>query len=252
MQRGRRLSTTTGSDRAYSENGSQSLPITRPVVSDSTWTQFQDIPVHGDALCGKSDGMIRLYFENVDGYSVDVQKHYKDNRKLKYLNNLLQRLEVDVMGAVETRTHWDLLPGTHGLSRLLDQRDGGRCCGSHNKHERFSLFQQGGTCVASAETMVDSFVDSGVDTSGLGRWSWIRMKGRNTITRIVVAYSPCVTRKTAQSATIAQHRRYWRMQNNTMCPRKLFRLHLVAQLTEWRGSGEKLILMIELIPNHMK
>ena len=164
--------------------------------------------LNGNSLNGKSEGMIRLYFENVDGFSVDVDKNCRHNKKLKYLNNLLSRMEVDVMGAVETRTHYDLLPGLHSLSKLLDQRDGGRCKGSHNKHERFSLCQQGGTCIATNECLVDNYVDSGVDDTGLGRWSWIRLKGRNTVTRIVAAYSPCVTRKTAQSATIAQHRRY--------------------------------------------
>ena len=242
MHRGRPLSEVAGSDRG---NNTSSLPITRPTVLDSTWTQFNEIPVHGDLLSGKSEGVIRLYFENVDGFSVDVTKNCRHNRKLQYLNNLLRRMEVDVMGAVETRTHYDLLPNSHNLSKLLDQRDGGRCKGSHNKHERFSLYQQGGTCIATNECLVDNYVDSGVDDTGLGRWSWIRLKGKNTVTRIVVAYSPCVTRKTAQSATIAQHRRYWRMRNNSLCPRRLFRFQLIDQLKDWRANGEKLILMMD-------
>ena len=44
---------------------------------------------------------------------------------------------------------------------------------------------------------------------------------------------------------MAQQRRYWKLQGNRQCPRKLFRQHLVEQLTEWRNDNEKLILMLD-------
>ena len=36
------------------------------------WTKFADVPVHGDALAGKADGDCRFFFENIDGFGVNV------------------------------------------------------------------------------------------------------------------------------------------------------------------------------------
>ena len=79
----------------------------------------------------------------------------------------------------------------------------------------------------------------------MGRWSWIKLTGRTTTTRIVVAYIPCNTRKQAVQATMAQHRRYWRLQGERKCPRKLMRQALIEKLKEWRSQGEKIILFID-------
>ena len=109
-----------------------------------------------------------------------------------------------------------------------------------NTHEKFSIYQQGGTCMASMENLLEQYMDSGKDDTNLGRWTWIRFKGRNIVTRVVVAYEPCRTRKQAFSATLAQHKRYWRLQGNNSCPRKLFRNHLIEHINNWRNDGEKL------------
>ena len=73
--------------------------------------------------------------------------------------------------------------------------------------------------------------------------------GRNTVTRVVVSYQTCVTRKNTRSATIAQHRRYWYKEGNYQCPRKLFRLQLIVQMIEWRDNEEKLILIMDANEN---
>ena len=79
-------------------------------MSAGAWKHLNNIPVFGNPLGGKEDSDLRLYFENVDGFSIDTKIHPGKNKKLNYLTNLLQRLEVDVFGAVETRTNWDLIP----------------------------------------------------------------------------------------------------------------------------------------------
>ena len=131
------------------------------------------------------------------------------------------------------------------MERQLDLREGARCQTSHNVHERFGINQQGGTCLAVNEMMGGFVTEQGVDEEVLGRWSWIKFTGKTVITRIVVAYMPCSTRKQAVHATMAQHKRYWRLQGEKTCPRKLMRLALIGKLKEWRGLGEKLILLID-------
>ena len=171
-------------------------------------------------------------------------KSGKINNKQTYLTQLLMRLECDVLGAVETRQKFDLLPTMQSLARQLDLREGSRCQTGHNVHERFGICQQGGTCLTTNELMGSYVTEQGTDEEGLGRWSWMKFTGKTVVTRIVVAYMPCPTRKQAVQATMAQHKRYWWLQGDTACPRKLMRRALIDKLKEWRGNGEKLILLI--------
>ena len=108
---------------------------------DHAWTQFSDVPVHGDQLKGKPSDTIRVFFENIDGFWVNPKAKLSNNKNLTYYNNLISRLEIDVVGGAEARTNWDLVPHSHSLPKVLDLREGGRCCGSHNVHEKFSINQ---------------------------------------------------------------------------------------------------------------
>ena len=201
------------------------------------WSKFKDIPVHGDPIIGKENHMIRFYFENVDGLVLPMKNNNKQlikNDKQTYLNQLFSRLEVDIFGGVEIRQQHDLVPPLQRLDKQLDIREGGRLQTSHNVHERFSTNQQGGTCMMTNEH-IGSFVTSqGSDEEGLGRWSWIKLTGKQITTRVITAYMPCNTRKQAVHATMAQHRRYWKLQGNRQCPRKLLRNDLITKLKEWR------------------
>ena len=67
----------------------------------------------------------------------------------------------------------------------------------------------------------------------------MKLVGATVTTRVIIAYQPYKTRKIAITATMAQQRRYWRLQGDHTCPRKLFRQHLIAQLTAWRNDNKK-------------
>ena len=62
-----------------------------------------------------------------------------------------------------------MVPHSHSLSKVLNLRDGTRCCSGHNTHEKFTIRQQGGTFLAAQETMCDAVLETGNDTTGLGR-----------------------------------------------------------------------------------
>ena len=110
---------------------------------------LENIPVHGDELKQKKDSDIRIFFENIDGLSVDPSAPaMNNNKKIKYLNALTAQLEIDVIGGAESRTNWPMLQPTHHLRQLLNIRDGGRTVVANNEHERFSVAQQGGTFLA--------------------------------------------------------------------------------------------------------
>ena len=90
------------------------------------WSQFKDIPVHGDPVTGKVNNTFRFYFENVDGFVVpdgNANKKHKNKHKQIYLSLLLSRLEVNMYGGVEPRLQFDRLP----KSKSLIQTPGSTC-----------------------------------------------------------------------------------------------------------------------------
>ena len=222
------------------------VPSSHEVNSTSWWTKLRDIPVYGDKLTGKSENMVRLYFENIDGFGLHrTSAGLAAKKDIVYFIQLMQRLGVDIIGGAEVRTQWKLVPQQHSLSKLLDLRDGSRCIAAFNTHERFTINQQGGTFMAAMPQICENFLESGSDAEGLGRWCWMKLAGQQITTRVITAYAPCKTRKEARTATMAQQKRYWRMKGEHRCPRKLFREQLVGLLREWRTQGEKLILMLD-------
>ena len=92
------------------------------------------------------------------------------------------------MVRAEACTNWGLVPTSHSLQKVLNLREGSRCVTAYNRHEKFSVKQQGGTFVATQPSLMDAYVKCGNDDEGLGRWSWIQLAGRNATTRVVTAY----------------------------------------------------------------
>ena len=139
--------------------------------------------MHGDIIEERDSSTTRIYFENVDGLSVDLCKPaLNNNTKLSYFTHLLSRLQVDVVAGAEARTNWSMLPSTLTLPRLLNQREGSRCITAHNEHEKFSPRQQGGTFLAASPYLQDYRPAMGKDPSGLGRMCWIRLGGSQCAT----------------------------------------------------------------------
>ena len=146
------------------------LPLDWKIRSCEWWTLLEDIPVHGDGLEEKDDKNIRIYFENIDGFSINPRSPaHNNNNKIKYFNTLMLQLDVDIFGGAEARTNWSMLPATHKPDRILHPREGGCVIAAHNEHERFSIAQQGGTFLAATTSATDLISEKGIDPTGLGR-----------------------------------------------------------------------------------
>jgi hypothetical protein len=97
-----------------------------------------------------------------------------------------------------------------------------------------------------AFTRLASYVtDTGVDHTGLGRWSWIQVGTGEHRTQIVSAYQPGKTAPSlariagvqgnmpGRGTVAAQHQRYFRKKGNFNHPRKIFGKQLITQLKAW-------------------
>jgi hypothetical protein len=66
------------------------------------------------------------------------------------------------------------------------------------------------------------------------------------VTRIVVAYRPCVRKVKGLKTVYQQHMRYIQSQGLQTDPVTLFDSDLSKQIKEWRGAGEKIVLAIDV------
>ena len=88
---------------------------------------------------------------------------------------------------------------------------------------------------------------NGVDSSGLGRWTWMRLEGRlNTFVTYIAAYRPCRNERDVAS-TWNQHVRYFSEKGITSPnPRDIFDVDLIALLQIILANGDNVVLGIDM------
>ena len=166
------------------------------------------------------------------------------------LTGLLQDWRFDHFGLAETGRNWFCLPEDdrlpfrlrgHFPSRLL------RCTTAHNRHDRSGgQYQMGGVASLTLEKAVGHLVESGSDPSGLGRWSWQRLRGKGgAVLRVVTAYRPVPAGPSGRTV-YAQHLKYFADAGNIRCPREAFLQDLEGQVTTWREEGDQLLFMADM------
>ena len=201
-----------------------------------------DIDAIGDRLAVKEDGVIRFFYENFDG--LPLTKRKGTFQKYRKLDLLRKRLELDVIGGTETQMNWNRIAREDQLKEKMGDA-GAKIVTSHNMNECVGARQQGGTCTMAFGDTASLTVGSGCDTTGLGRWSWISIRGaRGGVTRVLTAYQPVRARK-GHSTVYSQHRRYFRRIRREGCPRDFFKRDLLHLLRQWRAQGDRLIVMMD-------
>jgi hypothetical protein len=103
----------------------------------------------------------------------------------------------------------------------------------------------GCTCM-SAVGLISSLVTKvGVDTSGLGCWSWMYVGGGGKQMRIVAVYQPCnpKQRTTVEETVWDQHSCYFEARGEIQDPRTMFKLDFLSLLCPWKAPGNKILLI---------
>ena len=88
-------------------------------------------------------------------------------------------------------------------------------------------------------------LESGVDPSNMGRWSWQLFSGKKgIITRVITAYRPC--KSNGLTSTYIQQRRILDAKKINVCPRKKMLDDLSDTIEVWLANGNQIILMLDL------
>jgi hypothetical protein len=111
---------------------------------------------------------------------------------MRKLTNLHQRCQTDGACIVEHGINFKMAAtGTTCPEDLFPGVCSSRVSACHNIHESHNHYQQGGTMMVAFFCLARYVISSGVDQTGLGRWSWIQVGTDQHRTQIVSAYQPC-------------------------------------------------------------
>ena len=208
-------------------------------MSDGPW---------GDEMCNKEDDTIRITYQNVNNFQTT---HHADS-KMERGKDWIAQHDIDIIGWAEVGIAWQKCKSTHKLyTRFKDMRwRQFRSSTSNNKREAFSTRQFGGTATIAINECSSRVTSTGADETGLGRWSWLLLEGRNDVkVRIVTAYNPCKTSPKRPATVYAQHKRYLMSKNDLTCPRARFHIDLCEQIQKWQRQNNRIFLMIDLNEN---
>jgi hypothetical protein len=105
--------------------------------------------------------------------------------------------------------------------------------------------QYGGTALFTINDMAHRAVEKGRDASGLDRWSWAKLRGKDGhILVIISAYRPTPP-SAGVMGTYAQHSRHFNSIDRDICPREAFILDLKQDILVFLNAGHHIIVMLD-------
>ena len=147
---------------------------------------------HGDIMRNKEENQVRVISAQLNTFP--TSNRLEDKAKLLVLRSLLVNSEADVMITQEDNVDWTVI--------TAERRPKERCRSwfeSLNVHSAFNTHEdnlrrkklQGGVSIWTMNDATRRIESRGVDSSGLGRWNYVRYEGRNGVkTRIYSIYRP--------------------------------------------------------------
>lgn len=216
-------------------------PRTTPLRNDAPayihphQQRFGHIPTH------PAPTTVRLAFCNVDGFPTDGQY----NAKVRLVRDFVSNMNADIFGACEVNLHLQAMGGQRVLHDWFRSELPSQLVAAHNIHSNTGRLQYGGTMLLTTGDLSDKVLEKGTDPTGLGRWSWLYVKGRDRGTRIIGAYRPNASAPHQHRTVYSQHQQYLRPLGDDTCPREAFFRDLFYSITEWQNAGDRIILMAD-------
>ena len=168
-------------------------------------------------------------------------------------NNLLYQAinesNPGIIGMSEVGRCWHLLPEKdRWTERARGWWETSKSTVAYNtKDVAPSKYQPGGTILCSRGKACHRNISSGVDTTGLGRWSWQRYRGRHDVSlRVISAYRPC--RAPGPNTVYSQQLRYFEANSpNDIYPRKIFFDDLAKEILTWKNEeNDQIVLLMDV------
>ena len=200
----------------------------------------------GNGTGTKNASDIRIASWNLNTFPTTGNKDKYDTM-IKHLTGN----QYDVIAVNETNINWSKMPREeHPQYRLKGVWESVKANFYYNKNDvSIDRIQPGGTGIISNNKMANRYFESGSDPLGLGRWTWVKYRGKNKHELVVVsAYRPCTVKDdkgNARRATFRQHKDLFAQLNRLDDPREGILSDLKIQLKEWLDNGMHVVVTMD-------
>ncbi len=184
---------TSGEDLCLAQHANQREP---PTTMGPAPSSDEEIPypghqeTWGQPLGKNKKNTIRICFQNVGG----ILPENDGDQKVQVLCQFTQQNQIDAFSFAEHNISWDLLPKAQQMAKQMrGWWENAHWTTAFNKQETNPILHQpGGTRIAVFNALSHKALKLGGDEMGLGRWSWVRLRGQSgQVLCIVSAYRPC-------------------------------------------------------------
>ena len=191
---------------------------------------------YGSYLGTKSDTLLRVAALNVGRFPLDPQ-----GPKMTDFFNHVKKIDADILGfsefglnplATEQNQQWS--ERTRGQFETLKTRI---AFNEHAQSEEPTLW--GGTGIMCMNQTAARVFETGQDPTGLGRWTWMKLRGKGMILRVVSVYRPCDSK--GPTSVAGQHRLVLLEEGVNDNPRQAFLEDLALEIGEWKEQGDHII-----------
>jgi len=219
--------------------------------------QRHDADEHGNRTTNrtKPNDVYRVASRNSDKLQTHIppgHRHESTLSKDKQIADEITKLGADCYCHQEHGINWDLIPAedqwrdrTRNIMPIHTAYFG------YNKTEpkpSQEKVQWGGTGIFAMQRTIPKIIDNDVDPSGLGRWTWIKLQGKQGHhVRIISAYRPCTASKQSAGNTVyEQHKRHFiRSGTPDREPRQAFLEDIAIEIKTWQTEGDHIILCMD-------
>lgn len=208
--------------------------------------------IYGDHIKQKTKRTVRVLFQNPQGLGPLYPPPHNQSTKINKLKNILLRHNVDILGLAEVNKDWRKIPRQNSIWHMTESWFEHRKIITSNNTAVLptSPVQFGGTLLMATNKIAYSIIQTEIDSSKLGRWSSILLRGENNfICRIICAYCPCIS--AGPSSTYALQTVGLMRNNIHVCPRTQFWEDLKLYIDHCQAKQENIILMGDWNSNHM-
>ncbi len=195
-----------------------------------------------------TSSIFRVILQNPNGIKPSVTDH-----NFMFSLHLCNEIGAGAVCLAETNLNWHHKQHYAALSRCMHRN------WPASKHQAsipaeafFGDYQPGGTLTLIVDRWTSRVQSSGMDPYGLGRWSYIVLRGKKDINLcIVTAYRVCKDKYTGPKTAYQQQRRQlsamFRSQNNVVDPdpNRQFILDLQSWVTHIQQNGMQVILSLD-------
>ena len=201
----------------------------------------------------RSDGSLRVLVCQLGGCASKEIREFK----MAAVEKLINKYNISTCLFMELNFNWSKVNSSKTLGTWLrNESREVRSVTAHNiaeDHALFSKHQPGGSGIVVRHEFIQYAKNPTKDHRELGRWcSWSFSANPNHVTRIVVAYRPCLTKTKGLKTVYQQHKRYMYERGIQGSPVEMFDKDLSEQVRIWRGAGERVVVLMDANENPLK